>query len=126
MRRPLRLLALLAGLAAPLAAQEDAGAIRPGMREEEVRARWGEPVAARRAGDYAYLFYANGAERQVGWYDVVFLQNGQVVDAIVRGPGRTYLGVSSAPPGRTPVPTTRPRAGDPTQPGAMTGVRMNP
>jgi hypothetical protein len=126
MRRTLTVLALLAGFGAPLAAQEDAGALRPGMREEEVRARWGDPVATRRAGDFTYLFFANGAERRVGWYDVVFLQNGQVVDAIVRGPGRTYLGVSSAPPGRTPGPSSRPGAGDPNQPGAMTGVRMNP
>jgi hypothetical protein len=121
-RGPLLLLALLAGPAA----QHDAGAIRPGMREADVRARWGEPAATRRAGDFAYLFYANGAERRVGWYDVVFLENGQVVDAIVRGPGRTYLGISSAPPGRTPGPTSRPGAADPNQPGAMTGVRVNP
>lgn len=124
--RPVALLALLAGLAAPLAAQEDAGALRPGMREDEVRARWGEPAAARRTGEFTYLFYANGAERQVGWYDVVFLQHGQVVDAIVRGHGRSYSGISSAPPGRATGPTRRPGAADPNQPGALTGVRMNP
>ena len=126
MRRSLLLLALLAACAAPLAAQDDAGALRPGMREDEVRTRWGEPVAMRRSGDFTFLFFANGMERSVGWYDVVFLQNGQVVDAIVRGPGRTYLGVSSAPPGRSPGPTSRPDAANPNQPGAVTGVRMNP
>jgi len=125
MWRPALVLALLLGLAAPLAAQDDGHAIRPGMREEEVRARWGEPIAVRRANDYTYLFYANGAERSVGWYDVVFLQNGQVVDAIVRGAGRSYTGLSSAPPGRTPEPTRRPEVADPNQPGALTGVRVH-
>jgi len=126
MRRPLLALALAVLAAAPLLAQDDAHTIRPGMREAEVRQRWGEPIASRRAGEYTYLFYANGDEHRVGWTDVVFLQNGQVVDAIVRGTGRSFAGLSSAPPGRTPGPSRRPDAADPDQPGAMTGVRVNP
>jgi len=126
MRRPVLVLALLAAAAAPLAAQDDPHTIRPGMREAEVRQRWGEPLATRRAGDYTYLFYTNGAEHRVGWTDVVFLQDGQVVDAIVRGTGRSYTGLSSAPPDRAPAPTRRPGAADPNQAGAMTGVRVNP
>lgn len=118
--------ALLLALAAPLAAQGDGGTLRPGMTEADVRARWGDPVAIRRANDWTFLYYRNGAEGSVGWTDVVFLQNGQVVDAIVRGAGRTYQGLSSAPPGRIPEPTRRPAAADPSQPGAMTGVRVNP
>ena len=126
MRRALLVPVLLIGLALPLAAQDDPGAVRPGMPESDVRTRWGEPVATRRTGDWTFLYYANAMERSVGWTDVVFLQNGQVVNAIVRGAGRTYQGQSSAPPGRMPEPTRRPEAADPNLPGAMTGVRMTP
>jgi hypothetical protein len=41
--------------------------------------------------------------------DLVILQNGQVVDAVVRWPGHGYSGESSSPPGRAPFPT---RGGD--------------
>lgn len=126
MRRSLMVPLFLFALAAPLAAQADAGAVRPGMTEVDVRARWGDPVATRRVNDWTFLYYANDQEGSVGWTDVVFLQNSQVVNAIVRGAGRTYQGLSSAPPGRTPEPTRRPGAADPNQPGAMTGVRVNP
>jgi len=126
LRRSLLALALLAGLAASLAAQEDANSLRPGMSDADVRSRWGEPAAVRRANEWTFLFYANGMERSVGWYDVVFLQNGQVVNAIVRGVGHTYAGQSSSPPGRPAEPTRRPEAANPNQPGAMTGVRVNP
>ncbi len=126
MRRGVLVLALLLAPAAPLAAQDDAAAVRPGMSDAEVRARWGEPVAVRRNGEWTFLHYASTEERRVGWTDVVFLQNGQVVNAIVRGPGRIYLGQSSAPPGRVPEPTRRDGAADPHQQGAVTGVRMNP
>jgi hypothetical protein len=126
LRRSLLTLALLAGLAAPLAAQVDTTIVRPGMSEADVRARWGEPAAVRRANDWTFLYFANGMERSVGWYDLVFLQNGQVVNAIARGAGHTYAGQSSSPPGRPAEPTRRPEAANPNQPGAMTGVRVNP
>jgi hypothetical protein len=76
--------------------------IRPGMTEAEVRATWGKPVIARSRGAYTYLFYENGCLRTCGTYDVVMLEGGQVVDAIVRGSGHRYDGVSSSPPDRAP------------------------
>jgi hypothetical protein len=126
MRRALAIAALLLGLAAPLAAQTDSTAVRPGMSEADVRARWGDPLTVRHSGEWTFLYYANAMERRVGWTDVVFLQRGQVVNAIVRGAGRTYLGQSSAPDGAMPQPTRRDTVTDPNRPGAMTGVRMNP
>ncbi|MDH3496892.1 MAG: hypothetical protein OER21_09025 [Gemmatimonadota bacterium] len=81
------------------------GTVNPGMSRDEVITVWGPPVAERTAGDFAYLYFRNGCELACGTFDVVFLQNGQVVDAIVRGPGHTYSGQSSSPPGRPAVPT---------------------
>jgi hypothetical protein len=112
-------LALRAGSAA---AQEPA-AVRPGMREAEVTARWGEPIVARTAGSWRYLYYRNGQLRDPRTYDVVFLQDGQVVDAIVRAPGRSYLGTSSSPVNRLPE-FTPPRRTAPGAAGAVTGVRV--
>jgi hypothetical protein len=100
--------------------------VRPGMTEAQVRQRWGDPVAVRSANGWTYLFYRNGREREVGFYDVVFLQNGQVVDAIVRGPEHVYDGQSSSPEGR--VPEYTPPGDTPTsgQGAAVTGVRVQP
>jgi len=133
MTRPLLLALAIAGACAAhpaaAAAQDSAAMIRPGMSEADVRARWGEPAAVRHANDWTYLFYSNGNDRQVGWYDTVFLQGGQVVDCIARGPGHVYLGQSSSPGNRTPERTV------PAQPvppsgaaasGTVTGVRVTP
>jgi hypothetical protein len=124
-----RTLLVLAGLAAlaaaPLPGQDAATAVRPGMTEADVTARWGDPVAVRRVNDWTYLFFRNGQERELGFYDTVFLQGGQVVDAVVRSPDHVYLGTSSSPPGRIPEFTP------PRQPpgigaaGEVTGVRVN-
>jgi ketosteroid isomerase-like protein len=81
------------------------GTIDPGMTREQVVAVWGEPEVERAAGGWLYLHYRNGCEVSCGTDDVVLLQDGQVVDAIVRGAGHTYSGVSSSPPGRTAAPT---------------------
>lgn len=88
---------------------EDTGTVAPGMSEREVYALWGPPVAVRRAGDMTYLYFKNGCEYSCGTMDVVFLQSGAVVDAIVRWPGHGYSGMSSSPPGTKPAPT---RGGD--------------
>jgi hypothetical protein len=117
-------LALVAGSAA---AQDTTTAVRPGMTEADVINRWGEPVAIRRLNDWTYLFFTNDCERECGYYDVVFLQNGQVVDAIVRSPLHMYLGQSSSPPERLPAftpPRTQPDA--PGAQGEVTGVRVSP
>lgn len=117
MRTLVMALALAAAASVPSFAQDSAqatpsNAIRPGMSEADVRARWGEPLTVRRANEWTYLFYQSGVEHIHRFNDVVFLQNGQVVDAIVRAPSRSYLGQSSSPPTRapenTPPPTARP------------------
>lgn len=82
---------------------QDTGTVAPGMSEREVYALWGPPMEVRRMGEHTYIYYPNGCERSCGTADVVILQNGLVVDAIVRWPGHGYSGESSSPPGRTPV-----------------------
>jgi hypothetical protein len=87
----------------------DTGTVNPGMAERDVYALWGPPAAVRRANEYTYLYFRNGCEKTCGTMDLVILQNGQVVDAVVRWPGHGYSGESSSPPGRAPFPT---RGGD--------------
>lgn len=124
--RPLLFAACAAVLgAAPLAAQDTTRAVRPGMTEPEVRARWGDPAIVRRLNDWTYLFYRNGQEREIGYYDTVFLQNGQVMDAIVRSADHQYLGQSSSPPDRQPVFTPPTQPPQSAAPGAVTGVRVS-
>jgi hypothetical protein len=96
------------------------------MTEADVRRRWGDPVAVRTANGWTYLYYRNGREREVGFYDVVFLQNGQVVDAIVRTPEHVYDGQSSSPEGRAPEFTPPQQPGDSTKGAPVTGVRIQP
>lgn len=88
------------------------GTVNPGMTREDVIAVWGDPVTERVADGRGYLYFRNGCEVRCGTYDVVFLDGGQVVDAIVRGPGHEYAGTSSSPEGRAAMPTL------PGQPGA--------
>ena len=88
---------------------QDTGTVNPGMSERDVYSLWGSPVGVRRAGEYTYLFFQNGCEKTCGTLDLVTLQNGQVVDAVVRWPGHGYSGESSSPPGKIPFPT---RGGD--------------
>ena len=83
----------------------DTGTIAPGMTERDVYALWGAPAAVRRAAEHTYLYFHNGCEKTCGTMDLVILQNGQVVDAVVRWPGHGYSGESSSPPGRVPFPT---------------------
>lgn len=76
------------------------GTVDPGMSRESVIATWGEPVVERAEGDWTYLYFRNGCEISCGTFDIVFLQGDQVVDAVVRGTGHMYSGVSSSPPDR--------------------------
>lgn len=85
----------------------DTGTVSPGMSRDDVLAVWGAPVTERVMGAWTYLYYRNGCEASCGTFDVVFLENGQVVNAIVRGPGHTYSGVSTSPPGQ-PGRATKP------------------
>ena len=81
---------------------DDTGTVNPGMSEREVYELWAAPAAVRRLGEYTYLFFQNGCEYTCGTMDVVTLQNGRVVDAIVRWDGHRYSGESSSPPGKVP------------------------
>lgn len=111
----------------PAPEQVPDNAVKPGMTAEEVRARWGDPVATRTVNDWTYIYYRNHDERAVGYYDVVMLQHGQVMDAIVRSPDHPYAGVSSSPEGRAPEYTPPQRtAADSSQGAAVTGVRVKP
>ncbi len=83
------------------------GTVDPGMTREQVVATWGPPVAERVYGNREYLYFRNGCEVSCGTFDVVFLEGGQVIDAIVRGLGHEYTGVSSSPPDRAPRPSPR-------------------
>ena len=104
-----------------------ANAVRPGMTQAEVEARLGKPLATRTANDWTYLFFRNRRERRVGYEDVVLLQHGQVMDAIVRSPDHVYSGVSSSPEGRAPVFTApRGQPADSARGAAVTGVQVKP
>jgi hypothetical protein len=74
------------------------GTVSPGMTRDEVIGVWGEPIAERATGNQTFLFFRNGCEVSCGMLDVVFLEGGQVVDAVVRGQGHIYGGTSSSPP----------------------------
>jgi hypothetical protein len=84
---------------------QEVKSIKPGMTEAEVRTAWGEPLTARKAGNMMYLFYNSDCLRSCGTHDVVFLENGQVVDAVVRDSHRGYDGVASSPRDRKPEAT---------------------
>lgn len=75
----------------------DTGTVAPGMTHDQVVALWGPPEVERSVGNHQFLYFRNGCEVTCGTYDVVFLEDGQVVDAIVRGQGHNYAGVSSSP-----------------------------
>ncbi|HEY2825766.1 MAG TPA: outer membrane protein assembly factor BamE [Gemmatimonadales bacterium] len=80
----------------------DTGTVKPGMTSDQVKAVWGKPATERSAGRWTYLYYRNGCEASCGTFDLVVLDSGQVVDAVVRGTGHTYGGVSSSPRDRAP------------------------
>jgi len=75
----------------------DTGTIAPGMSEKDVYSLWGPAIAVRRLGQFTYLYFKTGCEYTCGHLDVVTLEKGQVVDAIVRWPGHNYSGESSSP-----------------------------
>ena len=101
------LLLLSSAGVARLSAQE-VKAIKPGMTEVEVRTAWGDPFTVRNSGEHSFLYYRNDCLRRCGTYDIVFLEGGQVIDAIVRDRGRRYDGIASSPTDRKPTPTIAP------------------
>ncbi|MBK7348528.1 MAG: outer membrane protein assembly factor BamE [Gemmatimonadetes bacterium] len=101
------LLTLLA--AGPATAQAPAVvSIKPGMTEAQVREAWGTPLTRRSHGIMSYLYYRNDCLQRCGTYDIVFLEQGQVIDAIVRDSRRRYDGISSSPAERVPERTVGP------------------
>lgn len=98
------------GLAAILfiagrAEAQDVRTIAPGMTADEVRAEFGQPDGVSTRGPFTYYFYNNGCEYECGFPDFVVLENGQVVDAVLRAPWNEYAGESSSPKGTIARPT---------------------
>src|SRR5678815_3954393 len=97
LRRTVRALGVAIALfaaAGRLAAQQEPRSIDPGMTRAQVVERLGRPKGERSAGEFTYLFYANGCLKKCGIDDVVTLQNDAVVDAIFRGAGPVSLGAA--------------------------------
>jgi hypothetical protein len=109
--RAIMFIAALAA-AAPLAAQDAAVVVDPGMTRAEVIDRLGKPLNERKSGDHTYLFYRNGCEKTCGMNDLVVLDDGKVSDAIFRSPGRRYSGTSSSPAGVKPSRSKSEARGD--------------
>jgi hypothetical protein len=78
------------------------------MGEKDIYTLWGQPIAVRHQGEMTFLYYRNGCEYTCGTEDVVFLRNGQVVDAVLRWPGHGYSGQSSSPAATPPHGPARP------------------
>ena len=81
---------------------DDTGTIAPGMSETDVYSLWGPAAAVRHSGGYTYLYFRNACEYSCGMLDLVTLQNGQVVDAVLRWDGHRYSGQSSSPKATKP------------------------
>ncbi|MSR06917.1 MAG: hypothetical protein EXR93_07630 [Gemmatimonadetes bacterium] len=77
------------------------------MTREQVISLWGVPVAERTKDQAIYLYFRNGCEATCGTFDLVVLEGGQVIDAVVRGPGHHYAGESTSPAGKKPEATPR-------------------
>ncbi len=98
--------------------------IEPGMTMEQVKLVFGEPQSTSSYGDFSFYFYENGCHVECGTADVVFFQNGQVVDAVLRAPWRGYAGESSSPKGVMPRATP---GGERLQvPNQVQGVEVRP
>ena len=88
---------LVFALQAGLAPAQVPATIDPGMTQEQVVARLGQPLSSRSYDSYTYLFYRNGCEKKCGMNDIVVLDSGKVVDAVFRSSKRHYSGTSSSP-----------------------------
>jgi hypothetical protein len=109
-----RAIVLVAAMAAaaPLAAQDAAATVDPGMTRAEVVDRLGKPLNERKSGDHTYLYYRNGCEKTCGMNDLVILDGDKVTDAIFRSPSRHYSGNSSSPVGVKPGRSDGAQGGD--------------
>lgn len=87
------------------AAAQEARTIAPGMTADEVKTTFGQPDGVSSRGPFTYYFYNNGCEHECGFPDLVILEDGQVVDAVLRAPWNQYAGESSSPKGTVARPT---------------------
>ncbi len=90
------------GLAAQSLAAQEVKSIKPGMTADEVKAAWGDPLTTRTRGEYSYMYFKNDCMPRCGTWDLVILEKGQVVDAVVRSKNHGYEGTSSSPGDRKP------------------------
>jgi len=95
---------------------QDTGTIFPGMAERDVYSLWGAPAAVRHRGEFTFLFFQNGCEYSCGMMDVVTLQSGRVIDAVLRWPGHSYGGQSTSPT----------NDGEPSEPREGDNLRITP
>lgn len=102
--RSLTAMAAIMLLVVVASAQEDQ-IIEPGMTLDQVKLVFGQPQSTSAYGNFTFYFYENGCHAECGMADVVFFQNGQVVDAVLRAPWRGYAGESSSPKGVMPRAT---------------------
>lgn len=117
------LLAVTAMIAGTVRAQETQ-VIRPGMSESDVVAVFGQPQGKSDYGNFVFYFYDNGCEKECGFPDTVFFENGQVVDAVLRASWRDYAGESSSPKGVLPRPS--PGGEHLEVPGTLESVEVRP
>ncbi|MGD8866293.1 MAG: hypothetical protein PVI01_01660 [Gemmatimonadales bacterium] len=117
------LLVITAVIAGAVKAQE-MQVIRPGMSESDVVAVFGEPQGKSDYDNFVFYFYDNGCEKECGFPDTVFFEDGQVVDAVLRAPWRDYAGESSSPKGVMPRPNP---GGERLEvPGTLESVEVRP
>lgn len=121
--RSLTAMAAIMLLVVVASAQEDQ-MIEPGMTLDQVKLVFGQPQSTSAYGNFTFYFYENGCHAECGMADVVFFQNGQVVDAVLRAPWRGYAGESSSPKGVMPRATP---GGERLQvPNQVQGVEVRP
>ena len=91
------------------------------MTKAQVVERFGKPAKESKRGDFTYLFFSNGREKQVGTADIVILEADKVIDAVLRSPRRTYTGKSSSPRALNSKEAKGPNAGAPLKRGGASG-----
>jgi hypothetical protein len=109
--------------AAPLAAQQTASTVAPGMTKSQVVTALGKPATERTVSEYTYLFYINSCGKRCGMNDLVVLHGDSVVDAIFRSPNRHYSGTSSSP---APISPEAARKQAPTSPSKPVQMKPGP
>lgn len=103
------------------AAGAQSASIDSGMTKTQVVEKFGKPASERTRGEFTYLFFSNGREKQVGTADIVILQADRVVDAVLRSPGRAYTGKSSSPKALNSKEAKGPNAGAPLKRSGASG-----